>query len=118
MTSLYLKSDDVFDKAKDFTSREEPFTLIVEGNKCKWVKRLRPFLEYIYGPGKGKFYPKSGGMSQKIKGLQFLFYGFFSGSVGVIFFWAYKAKMKSKWEETDNSIIITFESNKECKPSN
>jgi|GEM_PF-4869653 len=114
MTTLYLNSDDVFDKAKEITIQAEPFTLIVEGKKCMWVKRLRPFLEYIYGPGKGKFYPKSGGISQKIKGLQFLFYGFLSGGVGVIFFWAYKAEMKAKWEEKDTSITIVFEPIKEC----
>ena len=109
MDTLHLSEVDSIFKAKNLMERGETFVLLVEGKKMKWVKRLIPMLQYIHGPGKGRFYPKSEGLSQKLKGIKFTFYTLLTGGFVGICSYAYKAGVKVKWEETDTSIRFTFE---------
>lgn len=107
MTDLRLTDANSIFKARDIASRTEAFSLLVEGKKVKWVKKVRPMVEYIHGPGGGKFYPKKSGFLTKA--IKFMFYNIVAGDFMVIYHFAMKAGMKAKWEETDTSIIITFE---------
>lgn len=109
MQTLQLTDPDVVEKVQDILSRNERFSLVVDEATAKWVKKLQPMINYLWGPDRGKINGKRPGFTERIKAFKYSLYALFTGSFGGVYFYTMEAGMKAKWEERDSTIVLVFE---------
>jgi len=98
--TIHYQRKDFWQKAWQALHSDQDFDLVVSGWRAKLLQTAKPLFDADF------LEPRH--MNKKVKGLRYGFYFLISGQFWVISVHARDAGMSQSWEESNDSLVISF----------